>query len=88
MYHSKMGADVCFNVGSPSDGLGDKVWAHSYMLMSRSPVFERMVKEEWCGAYGDIAPEGIDIPDIDLCAFNEMLRCLQLTKQFDEDIDL
>ena len=77
MYISKTAADVCFSVGLAGD-TPQCIWAHSYVLRSRSPVFEVMLDPAWqiIGKGGKkVATTGpVIIPDISVDAFHEILR--------------
>lgn len=49
---------------------GQEISAHRYVLVSRSPVFQAML----CGELSKSADGPIDIPDIELKAFQHFLR--------------
>ena len=71
MFQSKMAADVCFHVGPEEDGQ-EEVWAHKYVLISRSPVFEAMLDPAWNQEKS--ASLRVEVPDILPDVFSEMLR--------------
>ena len=74
MFESKMAADVCFAVG-PQSGHQEMVWAHSYVLRSRTPVFEALLDPAWMEQkHGEGDRCVVNIPDIPVDAFNEILR--------------
>ena len=76
MYETKIAADVCFSVGQPDDA-PEEIQAHSYVLMSRSPVFEAMLSPKWQTAKGsgeEKTATSISIPDVSVDALKEILR--------------
>ena len=76
MYETKIAADVCFTVDQTGNS-PEEVEAHSYMLLSRSPVFQAMLAPMWQSSKGNGEEKTmklIHIPDIQLDALKEILR--------------
>lgn len=71
MFESKMAANVIFKVCG-DDGYQEVIWAHKYILLSRSPVFEAMLDPLWYPDDGKV-PQ-FEITDIHATVFNELLR--------------
>ena len=72
MLESGFASDVIFHVNSP-DGGTTQIRAHTYMLVSRSPVFEALFFGG-LSKTNDTKERHIDIADVEVDAFREMLK--------------
>jgi hypothetical protein len=61
--------DVTFSVGDPSRGQQEVIKAHSFILSSLSPVFEKMFDLNWRGQ-----GKPINLPDVNPKIFRDFLQ--------------
>lgn len=69
MWEKKLANDIVFEVGA-SEGHVEKISAHKYVLISRSPVFEAMFNGGLSKNTGSV----VKITDVDPHAFKEALK--------------
>ena len=68
MLETQLRTDVKFRLLS-TGGVAKEVGGHSYVLTSRSPVFEAMLSERWSGK-----DDVINIDDVSADIFEEFLK--------------
>ena len=73
MLDKQIRCDVTFNLTS-QDSTTKSIGAHSFILMSRSPVFDAMFSQRWSGFTGEGKQLPIRIEDISYDSFLELLR--------------
>ena len=80
LLENQIRCDVTFSLTS-EDNTTKTVGAHSFILTSRSPVFETMFSERWSGLTGRSKEHPVKIEDITYDAFFELLRymCYYIT---------
>ena len=54
MLRNRICADVCLEVGKPDAKKSTRFYAHQYMLVSRSPVFQALFSKDKHGSNDDI----------------------------------